>query len=475
MVQGETVTTDGRSGLTAEELFQFDQFGWLVVPAVFTPAEVDEMRQLATAWLEATTNRGSSVLPAPLEAYYGPLGNSEGGDAPGAKVIRGIYHTQYGHHLFERCAADPRIMRVVSALQAGGSCHVNQNLMQIEADTDERITFHGNLDPGDRFYAVRGGAEDGNVMGSYLNSASTAGTVPQGDRHCFSSLLNVSVSLVDVPAYEGFVSVPGSHRRGFAPSAELTATLSPPFVTAVAVGAGDALIFCEALWHSGAPWKNPLQPRLTIFSRFWALENCSEERWRSYSPENRAPYDKLLGPALRELQRQPSAQQTHRTAQATLANNNLPTTRGAAGHWITPFHRRLQVATQHVVVSSTCSCGTLGSGVKESSYTFRVTEPAGIRRYKFPVSINLDVAPREAQTLHVVDALTGEDIAVQMDLCDQGAGSCTVHFHCSLEAFETRCDYAASCNHPNIVTAQLSAPYGTPADLPCFAMRACFF
>eukprot|EP01045_Picozoa_sp_COSAG04_P024270 COSAG04_NODE_3006_length_3285_cov_1.590709_4_plen_220_part_00 len=160
--------------LTAEERWSFDQLGWIVLPRVFAPEQVATMRQLAAAWLvtppsdEESSSEGEGGLPAPLEAYEGPLAFSTGADAPGTKAIRGIYHPQYGHRLFQLCAAHPTILRVVSGLQEADPCLANMNVMQIERDTDEKITFHGNLDPGDRYYEVRGGsdADDLNTNGA---------------------------------------------------------------------------------------------------------------------------------------------------------------------------------------------------------------------------------------------------------------------------------------------------------------------
>ena len=194
--------------LTAEERWSFDQLGWIVLPRIFAPEQVATMRQLASAWLatppgdESSSSEGG--LPAPLEAYEGPLAFSTGADRPGTKATRGVYHPQYGHRLFQLCAAHPTILRVVSGLQEADPCLANMNVMQIERDTDETIAFHGNLDPGDRYYEVRGGsdADDLNTHGAHH---------PQ--RYPFSSLVNVAVSLVDVPPGEGFLAVPGSHKR----------------------------------------------------------------------------------------------------------------------------------------------------------------------------------------------------------------------------------------------------------------------
>ena len=460
--------------LTPDELFQFDSFGWLHVPAVFTAEEVATMRELATGWLSsssASDDAGPALQP-PLEAYAGPLGNSTGGDVPGARVIRGIYHTQYGHRLFERCACDPRILRVVRALQEGDPCHVNQNLMEIRCDTDEQITFHGNVDIGDRFYEVRGADADASTV-----DLNTAGSGSAG-RYCFSSLVNVSVSLCDVPAGQGFVSIPGSHKRGFSPPASMSVATDTSSSLAVSqsVCAGDALIFCEALWHAAAAWERHSEPRLTIFSRFWA--HCSEERYRSYKPEDRLSYEGQLGDDLRQLQQPP----TVRTAAARDAmeaaeeDENADTDKGKAAGTVEPgtaptsvvvdtrqqgdsssSRRRLAAISRHAGTRN--QHDSTGRGGGDDKCLVYVTEPAGIRRYKYPVSMRLDLhqlAPsgsmREGSDgsgkgrLRVVDVESGEEVAVQVDGDEEEEEDsasdrhtwCELHFHCSLEVFETR-------------------------------------
>ena len=64
--------------------------------------------------------------------------------------------------------------------------------------------------------------------------------------------LNAGVSLVDVPEGNGFVCLPGSHKRNFTP--KLSIYDGPPTVINVPVSAGDAVIFTEALMHGARRW-----------------------------------------------------------------------------------------------------------------------------------------------------------------------------------------------------------------------------
>lgn len=466
---GAAETVRHMPALTPEELFQFDTFGWLHVPAVFKPKEVTTMRQLASDWLAAAASNGpdSPQLPPPLEPYAGPLGNSVGGSHPGARVIKGIYHTQYGHRLFERCACDSRILRVVRALQEDNPCHVNQNLMEIRSDTDERVTFHGNLDPGDRFYEVRGHDSDCDSEVD-LNAAggSSAG------RYCFSSLVNVSVSLCDVPAGEGFVSVPGSHRREFSPPKRI----EPATMVSTHVRAGDALIFCEALWHSAAPWKSA-NPRLTVFSRFWA--HCADERWRSYHPEERLPYDNQLGDDLRELQRCPSLSTTHHRRKINSISTLKPASASSSTTRPVAVGRLARIALP--LRAFLCATGAAHMKVL-------VTEPAGIRRYKFPVLLQLPYEDgRGTQRLRIVASESHSEIPAQVDIITPLASRPTgihrrllnVHFHCSLEAFETRtfmADWvetaaAAMCSSPPLVLNGMRLTVEESMEHRCFIVK----
>ena len=75
-----------------------------------------------------------------------------------------------------------------------------------------------------------------------------------------------------------------------------------------------------------------------------------------------------------------------------------------------------------------------------------MTEPAGIRRYKFPVLLQLPhVDARSTQRLRIVDAESGDEIPAQANVARSSDLALAersiwlqVRFHCSLEPFETR-------------------------------------
>jgi ectoine hydroxylase-related dioxygenase (phytanoyl-CoA dioxygenase family) len=75
-------------------------------------------------------------------------------------------------------------------------------------------------------------------------------------------LVAVQWCLVDhPPAGGGFRCVPGSHRASFAPPEAMPDEL----VVDVALGAGDVLIFSEALTHATARWRVPHERRTLLY------------------------------------------------------------------------------------------------------------------------------------------------------------------------------------------------------------------
>jgi Phytanoyl-CoA dioxygenase (PhyH) len=65
------------------------------------------------------------------------------------------------------------------------------------------------------------------------------------------------------PGDGGFACVPGSHKAAFAPPRTLS--LGHPLVAEVALGAGDVVLFTEALMHGTLPWRGANQRRTLLF------------------------------------------------------------------------------------------------------------------------------------------------------------------------------------------------------------------
>jgi hypothetical protein len=99
--------------------------------------------------------------------------------------------------------------------------------------------------------------------------------VQDGRLHC--GLIAAQWALVDHPAGGGgFCCVPGSHKATF----RLPDGYDPGVVTEVPLGAGDVVIFTEALTHGTIPWVGPGQRRTLLYkyapgSSAWA----EDQRW----------------------------------------------------------------------------------------------------------------------------------------------------------------------------------------------------
>ena len=99
--------------------------------------------------------------------------------------------------------------------------------------------------------------------------------VRDGGIHC--GLVAVQWALVDhPPGRGGFCCVPGSHKSAF----ERPADHEPGLVHEVALGAGDLVLFTEALTHGTVPWQGPGTRRTLLYkyspgSTTWA----EDQRW----------------------------------------------------------------------------------------------------------------------------------------------------------------------------------------------------
>jgi ectoine hydroxylase-related dioxygenase (phytanoyl-CoA dioxygenase family) len=65
------------------------------------------------------------------------------------------------------------------------------------------------------------------------------------------------------PGDGGFACVPGSHKAAFRPPTGIG--LTDPLVTEVPLGAGDVVIFTEALMHGTLPWRGANQRRTLLY------------------------------------------------------------------------------------------------------------------------------------------------------------------------------------------------------------------
>lgn len=211
--------------LTPEEQWFFDHHGFVHLRGVVPPEDIARMIALADIWHDMALEE----LPPPLTST-----SRTGQHSP--TIAHWINHVQYGDPAFQRLALNAEIMRVIIALTRETPCLVDCALTK-NYNTSDDIAFHA------------AGKDYGIVDGS-----------PR------AGFLNAGVSLVDVPAGTGFVCLPGSHKRNFEPP-HISIYDGPPTVINVPVGAGDAVIFTEALMHGARRWTLDT-PRYTVFNRY---------------------------------------------------------------------------------------------------------------------------------------------------------------------------------------------------------------
>jgi hypothetical protein len=112
------------------------------------------------------------------------------------------------------------------------------------------------------------------------------------DGHQHSGLVAALWSLTDSgPGDGGFACIPGSHRASFAMPRGVD--LGNELVVEVPLGAGDVILFTEALTHATLPWRAPHERRVLAYK--YSPGNSS------WSEDHRLPED--LAPLLSARQR----------------------------------------------------------------------------------------------------------------------------------------------------------------------------
>ena len=98
--------------------------------------------------------------------------------------------------------------------------------------------------------------------------------VEQGRLH--TGLVAALWSLTDSrPGDGGFACIPGSHKASFPMPRDLH--LRSDVVVEVALGAGDVLVFTEALTHGTLPWQAPRQRRVLAYKYSPGSSSWSED------------------------------------------------------------------------------------------------------------------------------------------------------------------------------------------------------
>jgi hypothetical protein len=214
--------------------YLFDLAGFLVIPDVLDPAELDELNRLTDA----------QRLPPPREEIRFGL-------APG-KVPPYAGFLEWGTPFCD-LLDHPRIMPLLQ-LTLGDWFRLDR-------------LFGINLDAGMDFGQLHGGNAPYSPGESYHVR----------DGRIQNGFTVVSWNLADTgPEHGGFCCVPGSHKSNFVRPNPLSAVTHghwemmdgddlAPGVVIPEAPAGSALLFSEALTHGTAPWKGTHQRRTLIY------------------------------------------------------------------------------------------------------------------------------------------------------------------------------------------------------------------
>ena len=259
--------------LTDAERYRFDLHGYLVRRGALTSREV------------AALNDAVDALRLP---------------PPATDIQSQRYSGHLSHAAAFRALIDhPSVVDVVLEL-CGPFARLDHTYGIVMAPGTSGLGLHGGATPFDpaQYYVVR-----------------------DGEIHC--GLIAVQWALVDHPrGAGGFCCVPGSHKASF---------VRPPgveeLVEEIPLGAGDLVLFTEALTHATVPWRGPGQRRTLLYkyspgSSSWA----EDQRW---PPElaraaDRAP---ALAPATTDRRLPPS----HRLSAALAVEaRSGPSVRGYA-------------------------------------------------------------------------------------------------------------------------------------------------
>jgi hypothetical protein len=230
------------AALTERERYLFDLYGFVVRRGVLKQKQVDEL------------NRAVDDLHLP------PPGDS-------------IQSQRFVGHLprargFRDLLDHPAVLDVVMEL-CGRSVRLDHTYGIVMAPGTSGLDLHGGGTPFDpaQYYVVE-----------------------QGRLH--AGLVGALWSLTDSrPGDGGFACIPGSHKASFPMPRDLH--LRSDVVVEVALGAGDVIIFTEALTHGTLPWQAPRQRRVLAYKYSPGSSSWSED--------HRLPDD--LAPLLSERQR----------------------------------------------------------------------------------------------------------------------------------------------------------------------------
>ncbi len=221
------------AGMSAQDRYFFDLYGYLVIEDVLSSAEVDHLNRV---W------DGQELLPAGSTIASQRLDDRFLSWDPACLAL--LDHDRVLPVLVELCGPHVRLDHAYGILMQPGT---------------SGLGLHGGGSPFDpsQYYLVRNGAMR-------------------------NGLCVVSFALVDTPeGAGGFCCIPGSHKAAF-PLPDPAPPADHPLVHHIPHRAGSVVVFTEALTHGTLPWVAPQERRNLLFK--YSPGNSSWNPARPFDP-----------------------------------------------------------------------------------------------------------------------------------------------------------------------------------------------
>ena len=268
--------------MNENEKYLFDLNGYLVVKGALKADQVSALNEAIDH------NRDKIHIRTREQALDGSLKEQDGRAAAGLKGTHGrgdfggfLFWEEPWGKPFRDLIAAPFVMRAMLAtigprFRLGGTAGLTMT------KGSEGFIFHG------------GGTPELEHMGECFYYRFENGRMRNG-------LMSVSYSLTDTgPEDGGFACIPGSHKANFlCPLGVRRLEVDLEVVKHIALRAGDAVIFTEALTHGTLPWKADFERRLLRYLYAPAIHTGG------FSGEEFAAYEHELTPLQRVMVRPP--------------------------------------------------------------------------------------------------------------------------------------------------------------------------
>ena len=242
-----------RAGMTQEQRYLFDTFGYLVLPQVLTTQQVSLLRD---------------TLKQPTEQWE-PVERDE---TP-------LHWHKVWRDLLDLPTLSPVLEEIIGN-HGTRSLREKNGFPAIPTFRLDHINIHTHIKKGFAGGILHGGWRS-NGGCQYSRYA---------DGQFYNGLVSVTFELFDThPNDGGFGCIPGSHKTNVPlPEAWRDLGTLPSAVSRIPAVPGDAIVFTEALTHGTLPWTSDAT-RKTIFYKFsphasaWSADFFNPDDFRQYS------------------------------------------------------------------------------------------------------------------------------------------------------------------------------------------------